>query len=222
MIFQTDDASSWSLVAEAFPAAQGALPSQGHSHPHTDWGSVDTPIDPTCPPLGCGRKPNAQRKPTCKLQTVALAHNWFPRVNVRMKRQWTKPRLSRNCCRSHRFFGRHQKYTELAISQPWGTGSQKPAGERVAKYLFWTQASCTHHGHASIAWPAGWVRRFSAGLGLSCLPPHTCLPPGCSGNGPRSTPCPLSTEAFSRSCILVFSVLELLSLSMLCLKLGLA
>lgn len=137
------------------PPGQDALPSQGHSHPHTDWGSVDTPIDPTCPPLRCGRKPNAQRKPTCKLQTVALARNWFPRINVRMKRQWSKRRLSRNCCRSHRFFGRHQKYTELAISQPWGIGSQKPAGERVAKYLFWTQASSTHHGHASIAWPAG-------------------------------------------------------------------
>lgn len=96
MTFQLNT-SSGPQVAEAFPAAQGARqeptldkdapPSQGGSHPRTGWGNVDTPMNPTCSPLGHGRHPEYQGKPTqtqgeCTdfTQTVARASNGcFPR-----------------------------------------------------------------------------------------------------------------------------------------------
>lgn len=38
------------------------LPLQGHTHTHSDWDHLDTPIDLTCTPLGCERKQESLEK----------------------------------------------------------------------------------------------------------------------------------------------------------------
>lgn len=62
-------------VARTIPAAQGtrqdplwmrhpsiAECTHVHLHMHSNWDNADTPVHPTCLSLGCGRKPESQRK----------------------------------------------------------------------------------------------------------------------------------------------------------------
>lgn len=52
-----------------------------HTHTHSYWDNVETPVHPTYLALGCGRKPESLEKThtdtVCKLHTVAQAGNHF-------------------------------------------------------------------------------------------------------------------------------------------------